>query len=186
MKKKLRNYSIHFVKEIIPVIVGILIALYINNWNENRKEKKYINQIFTSIDKELIESKQEIETKIPLQKTLIDTIDFYSDNKNLTIFDVAIKADGIHIPTIKLNTWKSLSNSKIELAEYKKMSVLSGIEEKRELLRRKEEYLMNFLYSNIDSKEKSKKQTLKILMQDILQTEKSIQNDINEYEKLKK
>ena len=44
------------VKEIIPVILGILIALIINNWNENRKEKKYLDQIFTSIESELEES----------------------------------------------------------------------------------------------------------------------------------
>jgi len=29
-------------KEIIPVIIGVLIALVINNWNEERKDKKYL------------------------------------------------------------------------------------------------------------------------------------------------
>jgi hypothetical protein len=32
------SYLKYFTKEIIPVIIGILIALFINNWNEERKE----------------------------------------------------------------------------------------------------------------------------------------------------
>lgn len=35
------------IREIVPVIIGILIALLINNWNEDRKDKKYLNQIFS-------------------------------------------------------------------------------------------------------------------------------------------
>ena len=39
------------IREIIPVIIGILIALVINNWNEDRKNENYLNQIFSSIEK---------------------------------------------------------------------------------------------------------------------------------------
>ena len=53
------------IKDIIPVIIGILIALLINNWNEDRKEKKYLNQIFASINKELEESRIDLKENIP-------------------------------------------------------------------------------------------------------------------------
>ena len=42
-----------FFKEITPITVGILIALYINNWNENRKDRNYISKITSSINLEL-------------------------------------------------------------------------------------------------------------------------------------
>ena len=37
------KYSRYAIGEIVLVVVGILIALYINNWNEERKEKEILN-----------------------------------------------------------------------------------------------------------------------------------------------
>ena len=62
------------IKDIIPVMIGILIALLINNWNEDRKEKKYLNQIFASINKELEESRIDLKENIPKQQVLIDSL----------------------------------------------------------------------------------------------------------------
>lgn len=46
---KAKNYFIYAIGEIILVVIGILIALQINNWNENRKdrilEKEYLVRI---------------------------------------------------------------------------------------------------------------------------------------------
>jgi len=69
----MKKITIAFFKEIIPIIVGILIALYINNWNENRKDKNYINQISTSINKELTETNDDIIETLSKQRTLIDS-----------------------------------------------------------------------------------------------------------------
>src|SRR5690554_1879820 len=125
MKKNIKS----FIKEIVPIILGILIALYINNWNENRKDEKYINQMITSIDKELKESNKDIKETIPLQKTLIDTLNFYRKDDNVSIGDVMMKANGVHIPSIKISSWKAISNSKIELMDYDRISALANIEE---------------------------------------------------------
>jgi hypothetical protein len=38
----------------VLVVVGILIALYINNWNEERKEREKIDQVLVEVEKELI------------------------------------------------------------------------------------------------------------------------------------
>jgi len=80
-----------FIQEIVPIIIGILIAMYINNWNEDRKDRKYINQIFSSINKELAETNDEIIDKIPLQKSLVDTLDFYSEYNKVSLIDIITK-----------------------------------------------------------------------------------------------
>ncbi|TDT45618.1 hypothetical protein CLV90_2708 [Maribacter spongiicola] len=99
-----------FFKEILTIIVGILIALYINNWNENRKDANYINKIFVSIDKELIESNDDIKKKMPQQQTLIDTLGFYKKNDTISIFDVMMKVNGVQIPQIRISSWKAISS----------------------------------------------------------------------------
>ena len=39
-ENKAAKYARYAIGEIVLVVIGILIALSINNWNENRKEKK--------------------------------------------------------------------------------------------------------------------------------------------------
>ncbi|MBI9069302.1 MAG: hypothetical protein JEZ09_18540 [Salinivirgaceae bacterium] len=174
MKKDIKA----FIKEIVPIIVGILIAMYITNWNENRKEKKYINQIFLSINKELTETNEDIIDKISIQKSFIDTLDFYLEDNKISLLDITIKANGIYIPTIKINSWKAISNSRIELVEHNKVSALANIEEQKEILKMKTEKLANFLYSNTKETGKEKKEFMKIMMLDIIGTEIPLQKEI--------
>lgn len=100
----MKKYIKSFFKEIIPIIIGILVALYINNWNENKKDEKYINQILSSINKELEESNEDIKNKIPQQKRLIDTLSFYKDNDKVSLFDVMMKVNGIQMPQIRISS----------------------------------------------------------------------------------
>ena len=130
----MKKYIKTFFKEISPVIIGILIALYINNWNENKKDEKYISQILSSMDKELKESNDDIKKKIPQQRTLIDTLNFYKKNDSISILDVMMKVNGIQMPQIRISSWKAISNSKIELLEYDRVSASVNIEEQKDIL----------------------------------------------------
>jgi len=182
MKEKIKNYTIHFIKEIIPVIAGILIALFIDNWNSERKDEAYINQVFSTINSELKESKEDIIITIPQQKSLIDSLQFYSDNKNVKVLDIVMKSKGIYIPKVKINAWKSVASTKIDLIDYKKVALLSNIEELKEILNNKSEFLMTYLYTNINETDKNIKQTSKMILLDIIQTEKTMQQTIERFE----
>jgi len=48
------KYMRYAMGEIVLVVIGILIALYINNWNEKRKERDNFNLNLVEIEKELI------------------------------------------------------------------------------------------------------------------------------------
>lgn len=58
-KNKTGKYLKYAVGEIILVVIGILIALSINNWNENLKNKKletsYLKRIYKDLDNDLLE-----------------------------------------------------------------------------------------------------------------------------------
>ncbi|MCC8359371.1 DUF6090 family protein [Salinimicrobium sediminilitoris] len=174
----MKKYFKAFIKEIVPIVFGILIALYINNWNENRKDNRYINQISTSIDKELTETNKEIMDNIKVQKSFLDTLNLYLENDKISLLDITLKAGGIDIPTIKINSWKAISNSKIELMEYNKVSTLANIEEQKEILKMKTEKLADFLYSNTKETGKEKKEFMKLMMLDIIHTEIPLQGEI--------
>ncbi|NKI32746.1 DUF6090 family protein [Croceivirga thetidis] len=50
---KLSKYVFYAVGEIVLVVIGILIAVQINNWNENRKSRVRIDQILKKVKEEL-------------------------------------------------------------------------------------------------------------------------------------
>lgn len=181
MKGKIINYSIDFVKEMIPVIVGILIALFIDNWNENLKDKQYIEQVYATINDELKETNIELSEKIPIHRALIDSLSFYEADKKVNILDIVLKTKGITLPKIKMSAWKSVSSSKIDLMDYKKVIQLSTIEEDRDILKDQTDHLVHFLYSNLHETDKNKKETLKIILLDVVETEKTIQQLIEQF-----
>lgn len=185
MKEKIRKNLFQFIKEIIPIIVGILIALFIDNWNVERKDRVYINQVFTMVDSELKESKEEILATIPRQETLIDSLNFYATNKEVSVLTIVMKSKGIYLPPIKLNAWKAVSTNKIDLVDYKKVTTLSNIEELKGILSGKGELLMNFIYANINETDERIKMTIKLILLDIIQTEKTLQLHIEAFEKEK-
>ncbi|MFK7787843.1 MAG: hypothetical protein AB8B56_22160 [Crocinitomicaceae bacterium] len=74
--------------QIIPVIVGILIALFINNWNEERKEKEYLTKILGSIELELEETQKDIEEEMVTQRSLIDTLMVYLEDETSETTDL--------------------------------------------------------------------------------------------------
>ncbi len=174
MKKNIKA----FIKEIVPIIVGILIALYINNWNDERKDRAYINQIFISIDKELTESNEDINEKMAMQQVLVDTLDHYLDDSMISLADVLIKAKGIYMPVIKISAWKAISNTRIELIDYDKLSTLSNIEELKVNLNIQTEKLVDYFYLNSEETEREKKQIMKLSMSTIIGNEKVMQGEI--------
>ena len=58
-KNKTGKYLKYAIGEIVLVVIGILIALQINNWNENRKafakSKNYLTEIYSDLQKDTIE-----------------------------------------------------------------------------------------------------------------------------------
>jgi uncharacterized protein YlxW (UPF0749 family) len=61
---KTTNYLKYSIGEIVLVVIGILIALSINNWNENRKDR------FKEKDLEMALLSDFQETKTRLQETI--------------------------------------------------------------------------------------------------------------------
>lgn len=52
-ENKFRKYLIYAIGEIVLVVIGILIALSINNWNENRKLLKSKTEYYKQLVEEL-------------------------------------------------------------------------------------------------------------------------------------
>lgn len=59
-ENKFRKYLIYAIGEIVLVVIGILIALSINNWNENNKSTKSENKALLDLKKEFTSNMNEL------------------------------------------------------------------------------------------------------------------------------
>ena len=94
---KVSKYFLYAIGEIILVVIGILIALQINNWNDHRKDQKqartYLKGIIQDLKvdtltfnshkdnyKELIRKKKLVLNPTNYSKLSVDTLDFFFEN----------------------------------------------------------------------------------------------------------
>lgn len=73
-ENKFMAYSRYAIGEIVLVVIGILIALQINNWNEERKARIEERGILINLSSNLILAKQQSETLILEEKRLKNLI----------------------------------------------------------------------------------------------------------------
>lgn len=71
-ENNISRYLIYAVGEIILVVLGILIALQINNWNENRKERLEEQKILLQLQKEYMNNLAQLEEKIEMRNQMSD------------------------------------------------------------------------------------------------------------------
>lgn len=87
--KKTRRYLSYAVGELVLVVFGILIALQINNWNEERIEQQQIADYAHALIKDLerdLGMIEVIKTEIDVLINKIDTLAAYIENRSIEEF----------------------------------------------------------------------------------------------------
>ncbi|WP_179020543.1 DUF6090 family protein [Winogradskyella forsetii] len=84
---KTGKYLKYAIGEIVLVVIGILIALQINNWNEDRKVKKLEAQIYTELKSDLLQTRNDIKSTISKHREIFKSsqqliTDIYDKNSN--------------------------------------------------------------------------------------------------------
>jgi len=71
-KNKTGKYLKYAIGEIILVVIGILIAVSINNWNENRKLQSEETILLKALKQDFLENKKRLINTIESQEVMID------------------------------------------------------------------------------------------------------------------
>ena len=67
------RYSLYAIGEIILVVIGILIALQVNNWNESKKEKEKEIRLLIELKNDLLETKSDLITDVEKANQILET-----------------------------------------------------------------------------------------------------------------
>ena len=69
-ENKFSKYLIYAIGEIILVVIGILIALSINNWNQKQQQKKVLNNIYATIKTDLQQDIKNIDNIVTSSESI--------------------------------------------------------------------------------------------------------------------
>ncbi|MGB5499251.1 MAG: DUF6090 family protein [Maribacter sp.] len=76
------KYMRYAIGEILLVVIGILIALQVNNWNEDYKVSQAIKNVLSEIKEDLIQDKAELERNIEIR-----TEDFEAQKRIINVLE---------------------------------------------------------------------------------------------------
>ena len=140
-ENKFSKYLLYAIGEIILVVIGILIALQINNWNEERKEKIAEKNFFENvlIDLEKDEAKLEYYQKFYKKRiAYLDTLLTYVRNPNIKM---GIEKFGMYVEPLFYASDPTNNNTTFESA--KTSGTFNNFKEK-ELLKQLSQYYADF------------------------------------------
>ena len=173
-QNKTGKYIKYAIGEIVLVVIGIMIALSINNWKEDLDDEKFISRIFYSIEKEMKSNEVEFNAVMPMQFSLIDTIDQYMNDEKISLSEIIIRGNGLRAPTLNNVSWNYFLNTKLELIDFNTISILTKIEQANQLLNSKISNLMEFVLENSESTNTKSKKMLKFQILNVVSSEKSL------------
>jgi sensor domain CHASE-containing protein len=81
-KNKTGKYFKYAIGEIILVVIGILIALSINNWNQSQKEKQIETQYLNNIVRDLNEQLNSIDTQMQTEQSYYEAASYLIEDYN--------------------------------------------------------------------------------------------------------
>jgi uncharacterized membrane protein YgaE (UPF0421/DUF939 family) len=134
-ENKFSKYLIYAIGEIVLVVIGILIALSINNWNQQRLLEKQSQQVLINLREEIKEGKTELEAaKEYLQKRLDKRLEYLNNGNQNLVDSIKLKkmsnlvffyTESIEVPIIenelgpnkKIFQWPELTKSMQNLSK---------------------------------------------------------------------
>ncbi len=163
MENKTGKYFKYAIGEIILVVIGILIALQINNWNDSRKNKIYEQEIISLINQNLKNDSIALSTELlkskestKLTNQLLEQVNkgIYNDSINLWLGKI-----------ISFEMFKSQSSA-FEILKSKGIDVISNKELQLELISYYDETLYSVYEALEDVEESFKNDWVPILKED--------------------
>jgi len=144
----LRKYIAYAIGEIVIVVAGILLALYLNNWNQERTDKKLEIQYYQSMNNQLQEDLNIILGEINYNQNYLNQF-YYAKNLILmndesmidTLGNIAINMVRFSDFRRKSNIYQTLINSGeiIKINNYRITERLQSLEETYTYINRLEE-----------------------------------------------
>lgn len=181
--KKIGQVAAKFGWDIVPVTFGVLLALLINQCQEDRKQARFLKETFTAICQECEANRREIDTVLHYQNALMDSLEEYIGDTTVSVVDVIMRVNGFKIAYAPGMTGEALRNTDLTAADRDLVYLVALIGQTRsKWLDTQTDRLGNYIYANFDDKTEKKKQLLYYMMSDLVNHEENLVDLYKQYD----
>lgn len=160
--------------DMIPVILGVLIGLLINDWKEGFDEKKYLQKALDAIEQDIVSSKNSLVGVLDSQQVLMDSLQFYAENDTVTLLDVFYKAKGLKAPIMKDIAIEFFTSDRGDLIDYQFISIMAEMKDFKVIVNEKFDRLTAYVNEEMYGTTYQVKEKTLILLADIIGSEKDL------------
>lgn len=171
---KNRNWAVYLLQEIVIVVLGVLIAVSINNYKENRDETQYVEKMLFAIEQEVRSSKMDVDSVLETHVRLMDSLEHNLDNNQETLVEMITRFGGIKVPLIQNVGLRFYISNKAELVDFELISLLLEIEFISNLLDQKMNKFYDFAYQHLNDTDEEVKISFAYMLSDAMETERSL------------
>ncbi len=119
MENKTSKYFKYAIGEIVLVVIGILIALQINNWNENRKLKSkadiYVNKIINDLKVDTLNISKLINRAVTHKKEIANYFEYFNSEDSINVEQLIDSINDLEVFYLKYfpvnKTFKDMESS---------------------------------------------------------------------------
>ncbi len=151
MKNKRRGLGGALAKltfELVTIIAGILIALFVNNIQEQKRDRELLQVTLQSLSVEFAKNIENMQRIQPRLERFRDTLTFYQTQKEFSLNDIALKAPGLTTADLYTTNWQAaLSSNSVRLLRFETVTLLSQIDAKHRELKDQSTVLSSIVYS---------------------------------------
>lgn len=163
-----------FLREIAIVVIGVLIAVWINNFQQQLANEKYIQRTLSAIENEIEQSSSDVDSVLNKHLRIIAYLEEHYDSTEQTLGDMIIELGGLQSPEVKNIGLRFFIANKAELVSYDVIAHLSEIETHSDILTRKMERLIDFCYDHIDAADERTKIKFAYSLANVIDSEQAL------------
>lgn len=172
MKK--RKSVVSFFKEIAIVVIGVLIAISLNNIKENSDNKNYIQKTMLAMEKDIQSSKNDLEDVLNKHLALAQNLEDLDEVNQQSLAELIGELGGVQFASIKNISLRFFISNKAELLDYELIAQLSEIEIQSDILSDKMDRLANHSVQHLNSTDMKDKIIFTYLLLEVIDSEKTL------------
>lgn len=165
-----------FFKEVIVVLIGVLIALFINEWRETRNNEQFVESVLEAVEQDIKSSQEDLDKVTKKHIRTLDSVALYLENEERSILHIIQNVGGIQYASTKNISLNYMVANRAELLDYELISLLANVEQNSDLLSSKFDKLMDYAYETVEASDAKSKRIFIIHLSNVIDSEQSLLN----------
>lgn len=170
-----------YFKEVTVVVIGVLIAVSIGNYNENLNNEKYLRKTLEAIQNEIISSQSDIDTVLSRHLGLLESLEANFAENQMTLGEFISNSGGFQVAFVKNISLRFFVSNKAELLEYDMIAQLLEIEQITKILSDKYDRLANSAWEDINENDSEVMLKFAYLLSDVIDSEQALLDSYSEF-----